>query len=156
MVHSQRFYRETFAVYNVHGLIHLNEDLSSGCSVIGISFFTVENYLQILKFVRNSQNPLVQVAERISDISFAGGVKLKKKLNYISLRQKDNCFLLNNENTVFIKKKIDESHYFEIKQISVVGIEMSFSSNQYPQKCLISWLSIELKGMKTLRSPKMI
>ena len=115
MVHSQRFYRETFAVYNVHGLIHLSEDLSFGCSVIRISFFTVENYLQILKFVRNSQNRLVQVAERISDISFAGVVKLKKKLNYISLRQKDNCFLLNNENTVFIKKKIDESHYFEIK-----------------------------------------
>ena len=73
--------------------------------------FLFENYLQILKkFVRNSQNPVVQVAKRISDISFAGGTRLKNKL-YISPRQKDNCFLMDYKNTVFIKKKISESQF---------------------------------------------
>ena len=73
--------------------------------------FLFENYLQILKnFVRNLQNPVVQVAKRISDISFAGGTRLKNKL-YISPRQKDNCFLMDNKYIVFIKKKISESQF---------------------------------------------
>ena len=105
-------YGETFAVYNVHGLIHLGEDMRFGSSLNGISFFLFENYFQILKkFVWNWQKPVVQVAKRISDISFAGGIRFKKKLNYTSPRQKDNCFLMDNKNIVFIKKKINESHF---------------------------------------------
>ena len=76
-----------------------------------ISSFPFQNYLQILKkFVRNSQNLVVQVAKRISDISIAGGTRLKKKL-HISPRQKDNCFLMDNKNIAFIKKKISESQF---------------------------------------------
>ena len=54
VVHSHRFYGETFAVSNVHGLIHLGEDMRFGSSLNGISSFPFENYLQMLKFVRNS------------------------------------------------------------------------------------------------------
>ena len=107
VVHSHRFYGETFAVSNVHGLIHLGEDMRFGSSLNGISSFPFENYLQMLKFVRNSQNP----AKRISDISFAGGTRLKKKLYISPPRQKDNCFLIDNKNIVFIKKKISESQF---------------------------------------------
>ena len=42
-------YGETFAVYNVDGLIHLGEDMRFGSSLNGISFFLFENYFQILK-----------------------------------------------------------------------------------------------------------
>ena len=82
-----------------------------GSSLNGISFFTFENYLQILnKFVKNSENPVVQVAKRISDISFAGATRLEKEL-YISPRQKDNCLLMDSKSIVFIKKKISESQF---------------------------------------------
>ena len=43
VVHWQRFYGETFAVYNVHGLIHLSEDMRFGSSLSGISPFPLEN-----------------------------------------------------------------------------------------------------------------
>ena len=83
-----------------------------GSSLNGITSFPFENYFQILKkFVGNSQNPVVQVAKKISDISFAGGTRLKNKL-HISPRQKGNCFLMDNKNIVFIKKKISESRFF--------------------------------------------
>ena len=108
VAHSHRFYGEIFAVYNVHGLIHLSEDMRFGSPWNGISSFPFENDLQ--KFVRNSQNPVVQVAKNINDISFAGGTRLKNKL-YISPRQKDNCFLMDNKYIVFIKKKISESQF---------------------------------------------
>ena len=88
-----------------------SEDMRFGSSLNGISFFTFENYLQILnKFVKNSENPVVQVAKRISDISFAGATRLEKEF-YISSRQKDNCLLMDNKSIVFIKKKISESQF---------------------------------------------
>ena len=49
VVQFTQVYGETFAVYNVHGLIHLGEDMRFGSSLNGISFFLFENYFQILK-----------------------------------------------------------------------------------------------------------
>ena len=59
--------------------IHLSEDMRFGSSLNDISCFHSEDYLQILKkFIRNLQNPVLQVANRISDISYA--VRLKRNL----------------------------------------------------------------------------
>ena len=113
-MHSQRFYGETFAVYNVHGLIHLSEDMRFGSSLNDISSFHSEDYLQILKkFIRNLQNPVLQVANRISDISYAG--EIKKKLNYIPPRQKDNCFYWIIKTLFLLRKKLMSHTFFEIK-----------------------------------------
>ena len=49
VVQFTQVYGETFAVYNVHGLIHLGEDMRFGSSLNGISSFLFENYFQILK-----------------------------------------------------------------------------------------------------------
>ena len=43
-------------------------------------------------------------------ISFAGGTRLKNKL-YVSLIQKDSCFLMDNKYIVFIKKRNSESQF---------------------------------------------
>ena len=64
-------YGETFTVYNVHGLLHLHEDVSFfQCSLNEISCFQFENFLQKLKkLVRSGGNPLVQVAKRLGEIT---------------------------------------------------------------------------------------
>ena len=42
VAHSQRFYDETHAVYNVHGLMHLSEDMRFVRSLNGISPFLLK------------------------------------------------------------------------------------------------------------------
>ena len=39
VAHSHRFYGETFAVYNMHGMIHISEDMRFASSLNGISSF---------------------------------------------------------------------------------------------------------------------
>ena len=53
-------YGETLSVYNVHGLLHLHENVNFyGCSLNEISCFPFENFMQRLKkFVRNGNNPV--------------------------------------------------------------------------------------------------
>ncbi len=53
-------YGNYFSVYNVHGLIHLHEDVRHfNCSLNDISGFPFENHLQqIKKQVRSGKNPL--------------------------------------------------------------------------------------------------
>ena len=46
---ASRIYGDTFTVYNVHGLVHLADDLQFNCSLNDISAFPLENYLQRLK-----------------------------------------------------------------------------------------------------------
>jgi len=67
---SEAIYGKTFAVYNVHSLIHLPDDVEHfNCSLNGISCFPFENYLQTLKkMVRQSRNPIAQVAKRLSEL----------------------------------------------------------------------------------------
>ena len=64
-------YGETFAVYNVHALLHLHEDIRHfQCSLNELSCFKFENFLQKLKkLVRSAQNPLVQVAKRLGEVN---------------------------------------------------------------------------------------
>lgn len=104
-------YGKTFAVYNVHCLLHLHEDASRfNCSLNDISCFPFENHLQVIKkLVKNSHNPIAQVTKRMSEIENA-----KKGINkpqeprscfYISTKDKDHCFMLHNENFAFVKEK---------------------------------------------------
>ena len=63
-------YGPTFTVYNVHGLIHLHEDVRYfQTSLDHVSCFPFENYLQVRKkFVRNAQNPISQVVKRVAEL----------------------------------------------------------------------------------------
>ena len=63
-------YGETFNVYNVHGLLHLHEDVvNHNTSLNEISCFQFENHMQVLKkLVRNARSPVVQVAKRQEEL----------------------------------------------------------------------------------------
>ena len=55
-------YGDYFAVYNIHGLLHLPEDVVHfGCSLNLINYIPFENYLQgVKKMVRNHLNPVIR------------------------------------------------------------------------------------------------
>ena len=102
-------YGDTFTVFNVHGLIHLHEDVNFfKCSLNDISAFQFENYLQTLKkHVRQGLNPVAQVAKRLTEIEKSNGKSFHKNMTtYISEKtDKDSCFLLHNEEFAFVKEK---------------------------------------------------
>lgn len=99
-------YGKTFPVYNVHGLNHLHEDASHfNCSLNDISCFPFENYLQqIKKHVRSGRNPLEQVTRRLSEIEHSE-VKKRKMQVFVSVKERDSCFLLEDERFAFVRQK---------------------------------------------------
>lgn len=67
--HFGQLYAEEFLVYNIHGLVHLSEDVKIHGNLDTISGFPFENFLgKLKKLVRGPCNPLTQVMRRLSDI----------------------------------------------------------------------------------------
>ena len=76
---SSKYYTQSFVVYNVHALIHLSDDLREKQSLNDINAFPFENYFQSLKkMVRNGNNPIAQVTERLRQ-SEEHGLKIGNK-----------------------------------------------------------------------------
>ncbi|XP_076854932.1 uncharacterized protein LOC143509924 isoform X2 [Brachyhypopomus gauderio] len=67
--HFSQLYGPEFVVYNVHGLIHLSDDVKHHGHLDLISGFSFENYLQKLKkMVRKPHSPLTQIIRRVSEM----------------------------------------------------------------------------------------
>ena len=102
-------YGSTFTVYNVHNLLHLHEYVSFfNCSLNDVSAFQFENYLQVIKkLVRSSQNHLVHVAKRLTEIEKSSGQSghhTNGGQTFVSTSRKDMCFLMNTEEYAFVKE----------------------------------------------------
>lgn len=66
--HFGELYGEKFIVYNVHGLLHLVEDVKIHGPLDSFSAFPSENYLGKLKqSVRKPEYPLAQIIRRLSE-----------------------------------------------------------------------------------------
>ena len=63
---AKDLYGPTFTVYNIHGLVHLHEDIEfSAKSLNETSAFPFENFMKLIeKMVKNANNPIAQVAKR--------------------------------------------------------------------------------------------
>lgn len=105
----ERIYGTTFTVYNVHSLIHLPDDVEHfQCPLDDVSSFPFENYLRTLKkMVRQSKNPIAQVAKRLTELEESTKCRRvnKEKFTCVSDTSRDGCFLLENGDFVFIKEK---------------------------------------------------
>ncbi|KAL0150376.1 hypothetical protein M9458_054193, partial [Cirrhinus mrigala] len=105
-------YGNTFTVYNVHSLLHLPDDVEHfRCSLNGISGFPFENYLQTLKkMVRQSRNPIAQVAKRLAELEQSTKCRplTKERFTRVSTRPRDCCFILQNKDYVFVKEIREE------------------------------------------------
>ena len=65
---AMEIYGRGFISYNVHGLIHIAEDVKKFGSLDNYSAFLFENFLGHLKYlIRKPQLPLQQVIRRISE-----------------------------------------------------------------------------------------
>lgn len=67
--HFSKLYGPEFVVYNIHGLIHLSDDVKIHGHLDVISGFPFENYLCTLKkMIRKPHSPLTQVIRRVSEV----------------------------------------------------------------------------------------
>lgn len=108
---SVNVYGNIFTVYNVHGLIHLADDvINHGCSLNNISAFKFENYMQSLKkMVRNSNNPIAQVVKRLSEKRSSSLSAKHSKL--FKENGKDTFFISTDGDLCEIKKILHDEKY---------------------------------------------
>lgn len=107
----EELYGGTFNVFNIHNLVHLADDVSLfKCSLNDVSAFPFENHLQkIKKLVKKGQNPVVQVAKRLSELEQVGKATAsnsgRSSYYYISENFKDGCFVLDDASYAFVQRK---------------------------------------------------
>nr|XP_055061186.1 uncharacterized protein LOC129444502 isoform X1 [Misgurnus anguillicaudatus] len=66
--HFGRLYGEGFLVYNLHGLVHLSDDVKRHGCIDGISGFPFENFLgEVKRMVRGPNFPVAQIVRRLSE-----------------------------------------------------------------------------------------
>ncbi|XP_047129218.1 uncharacterized protein LOC124809271 isoform X1 [Hydra vulgaris] len=110
VINSNEIYGDLFCVYNVHGLLHICDDVKFyGVSLDKLSAFKFENYLQKLKrLVRSKRNPLAQVCKRLDEMT--DYKQVKKVTGRMTTTKKDSCFL-TEDSIVFLQKLVNEDHY---------------------------------------------
>lgn len=106
---SKEIYGKTFALYNVHSLTHLSDDVEHfQCFLNNVSSFPFENYLQTQKkMVRQRRNAIAQVAKRLTELEKTTQHRpvAKEMFTRVSNTLRDGCFLLDNKDFAFIKEK---------------------------------------------------
>jgi len=106
---SSKIFGNIFVVYNVHGLLHLHEDVQNfDCSLNDISAVRFENYLQKIKqLVRHGNSPISQVCKRMAEArSHTGSVVQKQgmcNVPIVSPKQHDCCFMMTSGDIVLVR-----------------------------------------------------
>ena len=110
VMNADKFYGDTFVVYNVHALLHLHEDAEHfNCSLNQVSAFKFENYMQQLKRrVTNGRSPVAQIAKRLSEKRSTKLEMIRK--SYFSTQFRNSCFQ-HGEKFILLKKKMDNEKY---------------------------------------------
>lgn len=88
VLEAENLYGEEFMVYNVHGLLHLCDDVLVHGSLESFSCFPFESFLgTVKKFARSRAMPLAQLCPRVSEYGQNLSMKSASNLFY-SLQQK--------------------------------------------------------------------
>lgn len=67
--HFSRLYGPEFVAYNVHGLVHISDDVKQHGNLDEFSAFPFESYLgKLKKLIRKPDNPLAQIILRLSEM----------------------------------------------------------------------------------------
>ena len=117
-----QLYGSTFVVYNVHGLIHLAEDVKHfNCSLNDISAFPFENHLQFIKHcVRNSKSPISQCAKRIAERQSSMAFKANDYSPIISSSRKNQCIQLFSDDFAFIREVRESDLICDVLKLEVM------------------------------------
>lgn len=111
---AEKFYGAEFISYNVHGLLHINEDAILYGSLDNASTFSFENFMQVIKKILRSNNLFMEQAyNRISEIEYvsrnAGAFSNNRqpsKVFALSNRSGDNCFMLTTGEIILAKELV--------------------------------------------------
>jgi hypothetical protein len=126
---SIALYGPEFAVFNVHGLLHLHEDALLFGSLNNASTFAFESYMQNLKlFMHSNSNVLEQVTKRIIEEellqkSQSFKISANKKVSQRKMcKDGNNCYRLKDGRLVLLKKfvKKDEILYYISQQFETL------------------------------------
>lgn len=101
---ANEHYGETFCVYNVHGLLHLPDDVEHFRAPLNsFSTFQFENHLQRVKrLVRGKGNPIAQIVKRSEELDGNYYVKADSVIK-VNSNKRDSCFLTKS-GIVFINE----------------------------------------------------
>ncbi|CAB4005639.1 Hypothetical predicted protein [Paramuricea clavata] len=117
-------YGEEFVVYNVHSLVHLAAETEVYGSLDACSAFEFENYMQQLKkMVRSGNNPIVQIAKRLGELSLSKIGEPEEK-NVISVKKANEVYVLN------------EHSCCEVIETTIVQTERHFTCRAYKTTAL--------------------
>ena len=120
---APRIYGDKFSTYNVHNLLHLVDDVRHfKCSLNKLAAFIYENHLGKLKnFVRNGNNPIVQITNRITVLENANkdGKPVKPELQ-IGGKQSDCYFLLEDFVAIVDMKLYDKKYQCKLYRIELL------------------------------------
>lgn len=112
---SGDIYGRSFIVYNVHNLLHLVDDVENyQCSLNEICAFPYENELHKIKqLVRSSNNPVSQVFKRLTEKNKSNESEMAAAHHkmYVSTKYRNNCFMLENEDFVFLTRQKNDGYY---------------------------------------------
>lgn len=132
-----KLYGVEFAVYNVHNLLHLNEDARNFGNLDKASCFPFENFMQTIKRMLHSKNyPVEQVSKRIieyenimnTDVTMPCHSKPFK----LSSKIGSNCYRLLPDRIVLISNYIElkgENFFVDCKEF-----KLRKDVNSYPLK----------------------
>ena len=119
-----RLFGVRFAVYNVHSLLHLKEDVLRLGSLDGSSAFKFENYMQVIKkMVRSGKFPLTQISNRLEEYNRHIVVDIiPEQCKAISLKYPNNCYIYNDtfceiiafSNNIYTCKVYKSKPYFDL------------------------------------------
>lgn len=129
---SEKLYGRHFISYNIHGLLHLPDDVLRFGPLDSFSCFSFENFLQQLKKkVRRAPNPLVQVVKRLSET-----VNCRKNLSSQSSKTSSgqNLAMSHSHSKGPIPDGYDAR---EVSQFKVAQLQHWRLTTQSPNNCVI-------------------
>lgn len=104
--------------YNIHGLIHIYDDIQIFGNLNKYSTFPFENYLQNLKkLLRKHEKPLQQIVKRIKELEPARDSKEVNKISVLCEREHFEGVVPNQSYNQF-KKLILEKFTFNIENLA--------------------------------------
>ncbi|XP_077558139.1 uncharacterized protein LOC144173702 [Haemaphysalis longicornis] len=163
---SKQLYGVGVHVYNVHGLIHLAQDVRAFGPLDSFSSFPFENYLGILKRkVRSGNKPLAQVFKRLSELekcksrqanvertvfrehmqgpvpaAFINARQFSEVVFHghtIKTAQGDNCVLLTTDESVVVDNILSHD-----RKLYIVGRHFRIVQDLYTYPCRSSLLGV--------------
>ena len=150
-------YGHIFNVYNVHGLLHIAEDVRChSLPLDAISAFPFENYLGKLKrLARGRKSPLVQIVRRIGELEVLD--KVRAVTSHKLCAQSKNSHFLTDNGIVYIRhlkvdgrlvcdfyeKTVTKNYFTEFLESKKLDIH--FVSDETPSSIIL----LQRKDLKT-------